>query len=237
METNSREIQGLDEGFGEIIFSILRGKLDTITVGIVESYDPGKQSLKVQPAIMRKRLNEDEAKARPIIADVRVIFPGSGEYWQTFPISTGDPVVLLAPSRSLDLWMDSGGVVDPKSTRIFDLSDAIAIPGILDDKNIIPNLTNDGFYIRKKDGSKHLRLNDSGVHVLGNLDVTGALTVSETISATGTIQSTGGDVVAGTISLKNHTHSVTGLPVTNATPTDPTKPVTATGATGAPIGV
>lgn len=178
METNNRETIPLDEGLGSIIFSILRGKVDTITVGIVESYDPDSQIVTVQPAIKRKRENEDESKPRPVLADVRIVFPGSGDYWLTFPITAGDPVLLLAPSRSLDNWLNSGGIVDPGSDRIFDLSDAVAVPGILDDDSIIPDLKNDGLYLRKKDESKYIKLHDDGVDVLGDLDVDGDVTVS-----------------------------------------------------------
>lgn len=261
METNNRETVSLDEGLGSIIFSILRGKVDTVTVGIVESYDPSNQTVSVQPAIMRRRENEDEAKPRPVIEDVRVVFPGSGDFWLTFPINQGDPVLLLAPSRSLDVWMDSGGVVDPDSTRIFDLSDAVAIPGILDDGSVIDALEQDGIYLQKKDGTKYLRVTEDGIDALGDMEVDGNLTVTGSIEATGNITTTTGnvnvpagdvtasgtvsaatvtagtvtgstDVVGGGVSLANHTHTVNG---TAALVTPGTGSSAVTGTTTPPV--
>ena len=214
METDNRETVPLDEGLSRIILGILRGRLDTVTVGIVEKYDPGRQVVSVQPAIMRKRENEESPSLRPIIEDVRVVFPGSGDYWITFPIVPGDPVLLLVPSRSLDVWFASGGIVDPGSPNMFDLSDAVAIPGILDDGSIIPELKTDGVYVRTRQigggldpslPASFIRLHPGGVDVQGNLTVEGEIT------ATGDITSETGDVVATGVSLRNHTHTVNGV--------------------------
>jgi hypothetical protein len=39
-------------------------------------------------------------------------------------------VALVFSDRSLDRWLNAGGVVDPGTYRMHDLSDAIAIPGL-----------------------------------------------------------------------------------------------------------
>ena len=57
----------------------------------------------------------------------------------------------------------------------------------------------DGFAIGTDDGSIYLAVTDSGIVILGDVEITGNLTVTGDITATG-------DVVAGGISLKNHTH-------------------------------
>lgn len=232
METNNRETIPLDEGLGTIIFSILRGKVDTVTVGLVESYDPDSQIVTVQPAIMRRRESEDEAKPRPVLADVRIVFPGSGDYWVTFPISQGDPVLLLAPSRSLDNWLNSGGIVDPDSDRIFDLSDAIAIPGILNDGAIIPELKNDGFYLRTRETggfaalplldptlpNTFIKLSDGEVQIGGDLNVVGDINVLGDV--VGNIMVAG--VSTGTVSLLNHVHPTAAVgPPSPPTPDPP----------------
>lgn len=54
----------------------------------------------------------------------------------------------------------------------------------------------------------HISAKD-GVSVVGNLDVDGDITATGTITATGDIKSTDGDIIAGEISLKNHTHNFT----------------------------
>lgn len=204
-------------------------EIHTATVGLVQKWNQLKQTIEVQPAIMRKREDEDEAKPLGLITDVRVIFPGSGDYWATFDITPGDPVLLIIPERSLDVWLNQGGIVDPKSSRSFSMSDALAIPGVLDDLSIIPGLEtlNGGFYIRKKDGTKYIKLGDLGAEVLGDLNVIGNIT------ATGNISTATGDVIAGGVSLKSHTHPTTGT-VSNAVPATP-GPVTSAGSTGSPV--
>jgi hypothetical protein len=56
---------------------------------------------------------------------------GAGAYKITFPVAAGDIVLLCFAQTSLDNWLQLGGVVDPQDSRKFDLSDAIAIPGLL----------------------------------------------------------------------------------------------------------
>lgn len=70
------------------------------------------------------------------------------------------------------------------------------------------------------------------INVTGDITATGNVTVEGTISATGDIKSTGGDVVAGGVSLKDHTHMFTyspgpsepvTVPTAGPTPTKPSK--------------
>jgi hypothetical protein len=62
---------------------------------------------------------------------VPVIFPRAGEASLTFPVSPGDACLLLFIERSTDLWKSVGGIVAPNDPRKFDLSDAVAIMGLM----------------------------------------------------------------------------------------------------------
>ncbi len=66
----------------------------------------------------------------PVITNVPVVWPGAGGFRLTFPIATGDTVLLVFSDRSLDVWLAKGGEVDPGDPRRHALSDAIAIPGL-----------------------------------------------------------------------------------------------------------
>lgn len=101
--------------------------------GRVESYDSSTQRASVQPLL--KRGYEDEEGERqveilPVIQDVPIVFPGSGSYADTFPISKGDIVLLVFMENSIDRWLSVGGLIDPSDDRRFALSDAVAIPGL-----------------------------------------------------------------------------------------------------------
>jgi hypothetical protein len=66
----------------------------------------------------------------PKIYRVPVLFQRTDKVAISFPLVKGDTVTLIFSERSLDVWLDNGGNVDPKDTRKFDLTDAIAIPGL-----------------------------------------------------------------------------------------------------------
>ena len=103
---------------------------------IVETYDATRQAVSVQPAI--RRAYDDEEGTRtveqlPIITDVPVIFPGAAGYRMTMPIAQGDTVMLLFSEASMERWLTVAGRQgegDPVDDRRFDLSDAVAIPGL-----------------------------------------------------------------------------------------------------------
>ena len=103
--------------------------------GRVESYDPSTQRATVQPLIMDGHIDEDDerqAERLPVVSDVPVMFPGSGAYRVTWPVTIGDTVLLVFSSSSLDLWLARGGEVDPQDDRRHNISDAVAILGLFD---------------------------------------------------------------------------------------------------------
>lgn len=99
----------------------------------VESYDADKQKASLQPLLLD--FYEDERGARkterlPVVSDVPVLFPSGGGAFVTFPVATGDTGLLLCADRSLDVWLNRGGEVDPNDTRCHHLTDAVFLPGL-----------------------------------------------------------------------------------------------------------
>ena len=97
---------------------------------IVESFDPEKQTVSVQPAITENiRVGEEAAKTArlPILTDIPICFPRAGGYSITLPIKKGDECLLVFADMCIDGWWQSGGVQDQMETRRHDLSDAFAI--------------------------------------------------------------------------------------------------------------
>lgn len=116
----------------EVIRNAIEGRLVDLHTALpaqVISFDKDKQSVDVQPQIQRKFKNGDIIDL-PVIADVPLMFPRAGTAFISFPIREGDQVLLIFCERSIDRWVQDGGIVDPDDTRKHDLSDAIAIPGL-----------------------------------------------------------------------------------------------------------
>lgn len=195
-------------------------EVNTTMPGKVISYDPATNRATVRPSLP-KMLASGEPLPPPDVVRVPVVWPkgSGGTVGLTLPLKPGDGVMLHFAQRSLEGWLE-GQDVAPDDPRRFDLVDAVAVPG----------LAATGISANKDDVELHfgpvkLRLKPDGGATLetagGNL----------TISADGVAAFTGprvtvsgdvivqGDVVAGTISLRNHKHvgvqsggSLTGVP-------------------------
>lgn len=111
------------------------GEVNTCLPGRVEYYDSSTGRATVQPLVKRGFRSEEEGvrevERRPTITEVPVIFPGSGGVRIKFPIVVGDAVLLVFSSASLEKWLEFGAELDPEDDRKFHLTDAIAIPGLL----------------------------------------------------------------------------------------------------------
>lgn len=101
----------------------------------VERYDGVKGLVDVQPLLKIAAENEQGdrvAEQLPVIPNVPLIYPGSGNFRVTFPVAQGDTVLIVFSENSLDIWLTQGGLVDPLDDRRHALSDAVAIPGLRD---------------------------------------------------------------------------------------------------------
>ena len=102
--------------------------------GRVESYDPATQKASVKPLIKNRIVpsfeNQEVLEVLPVINNVPVAHPRSGDFFMHLPIQPGDRVLLVFCQRSLELYKDSNGRdVDPSDVRTHDIADAVAYPG------------------------------------------------------------------------------------------------------------
>lgn len=176
--------------------------------GILVSYNDKTVRARVRPSLP-KMLASGVPLDAPEIVEVPVVWPRgmAGKAGITFPLSPGDGMLLVFSQRSLEGWL-SGQNVAPDDPRRFDLSDAVAVPGLLA-SNAPANATDAEFHF----GPVKLRLKPDGG---GTLETAGG---NLTISPSGEAAFTGprvtvsgdvivqGDVRAGTISLRNHVHT------------------------------
>lgn len=98
----------------------------------VTAYDPAKMTVSAQPCVKGNVRQQDGTSKQvnmPLCVDVPVVFPHGGGFSLTFPIASGDEVLLVFSSRCIDGWWQEGGVQPALDKRMHDLSDAFAIPG------------------------------------------------------------------------------------------------------------
>jgi hypothetical protein len=139
--------------------------LHTALPGQIEEYDYTTQRAKVKPLIQRQDA-DGTLESFPVIVDVPVVWPRSGGASLTFPVAAGDTVLLIFSERSLDWWLSMGGDSAPGDPRRFDLSDAIAIPGLypFSAASLDPN----GQDVRLQMGGAQIVINPGGKIALGN---------------------------------------------------------------------
>lgn len=95
--------------------------------GEVNNFD-GKFAT-VKPLIKKVFIDGDVLDL-PNLVKVPIIFPRTKTSGIVFPISRGDGVLLLFTERAIERWKSTGSASEPGDPRRFDLSDAVAIPGL-----------------------------------------------------------------------------------------------------------
>lgn len=124
---------GSTENLSDVIRQVVLNRQTELMTALpaeIVSYDFRTQKASVKPVINRK-FADGKIQPYPIINNVPVIFTRSGGASMTFPVKTGDTVLLVFMARSIDTWVTNGGTVDQDDNRLHDLNDAVAIPGLI----------------------------------------------------------------------------------------------------------
>ncbi len=134
----------LDNAKQEIFFG-----LNCPQVGIIDSFDAATQKASVRIAVLR--VVPTGQIAYPLLTDCPVYFPRGGDAYMTFPVSAGDPCLVLFNDRDLDNWFTTGNVVAPNSQRAHSLSDGLVLVGIRNLATPAPNVDPDAVSLWKGD--------------------------------------------------------------------------------------
>lgn len=102
----------------------------TALPGAIESYDAVKGRAKVKPQIQEVQDSTGKYKPLPVVPGVPVIFPGGAAASLTMPLAKGDTGLLIFTKHALEVWLSRGGDVAPGDPRLFDLTDAVFLPGL-----------------------------------------------------------------------------------------------------------
>ena len=109
--------------------------LYTSMPGEITEYDKDTGLATVKPLLKRKYISEEQSVELPLITNVPVCFPRVGKSRLRFPVSAGDEGEIRWQMRSIDIWLKTGGTVDPQDPRKFSISDATFWPGLTSQAN------------------------------------------------------------------------------------------------------
>jgi len=220
-----------------LIDTLMRERLKTLstsTVGHILTFDASSQRAQVQPGIQRVDLDGNVHNPPPI-NDVPVVFIGGSTSHIEFEVKPNDEGLLLFSQRNLDGWKQSGGVAPNPTARFHNMQDCIFIHGVRSLPQAVQGFENNG--IRMRHGDNHVWIKNDGTIVSSNakashtigadgsfefdngagfirVSTSGEVTINGfTIppigkgeaSFDGTISAK--DMKAGSISLKDHTHT------------------------------
>ena len=114
----------------ELVINSKLADLHVALPGEIVEYDAGTNQASVQPQIKRRFESTMELVSLPILNNVPVVFPRSGDSHLVFPVKSGTTGQILFNERSLDAWQQAGRDVDPDDFRRHDLNDAVFLPGL-----------------------------------------------------------------------------------------------------------
>lgn len=176
--------------------------IHTAMPGEIILYDAGAGTATVKP-IGKFITSDGKELDYPTITEAPVSFPfcQNAGVGIAFPVKKGDSCIIIVSEVELDAWRSGA---DSEGSLRFDLTSAMVIPGLLEGgssaserasrENAViltagdAEVTVSGDGCKIDTGSTVLNVSDSGVSIKGNLTVTG-------------------DVKAGSVSLKEHTHT------------------------------
>lgn len=200
-------------------------KINCVKIGKIVSFNSSKQSANVS------------IEDYPQLSGVPVHFPKGADFSIQFPVKEGDDCIVLFCDTDLDNWVEGKGYIPAFSGDVHGLNGAVALVGISNSATKIDDYSTNGLKIKYKDtyvdlqdtqteikcgennvkidstgitltvGATILQVSSLGVNITGNLVVSGTIGAAS-ISAGG-VSMADGDITAGDIGLKTHTHTYT----------------------------
>ena len=158
--------------------------------GTIVSYD-GRRAV-IRPGLS-KLIADGRIIAAPDVVSVPVVWPTAmgGKCRISMPMQAGDGVLLHFSERSLESWHDAGNPI-PDDPRQYDLSDAVAVPGLNPDSVGVQVNTTD---LMISFGSASIRITPEGEIILKGTQIT-----------TDTPYVSTAEVTANNIPLSSHIH-------------------------------
>jgi len=180
---------------------------------VIYSFDAIKQTCVARPALQDiTRLSGNEITFDlPDLLDVPVQCVRGGGFSVTVPLQQGDEGFVIFQDMCIDAWWQSGlpssvaqGLMD--RYRRHDLSDAVFVPGIWSQPNVLSDYSTESLQIRSDNGTVIIDVSDDGVQITAptvSVQCTGTAVVSaEKVQVSATSMAT---VNANQITLESDT--------------------------------
>lgn len=154
-------------------------ELHTAIPGKFVGYDPDTGMAEVKPYGMF-RAPTGKNMEYPVLTEVPVILPQCFSLGVeiAFPIKKDDDCLLIISEQELDAWLYDE---ESDAELHFDLTSAIAIPGLSREKNSAMSEACKSGSLVLKCGSNKISISKNGVAIQGNLIVDGNITVTGTL--------------------------------------------------------
>lgn len=195
-------------------FDDIQSSLWTALPAIVDSVNLTNQTITAQPAINASITNESgevEIVNLPLLVDVPIVFPKAGGFALTFPIASGDEVLIIFSSRCIDGWWQSGGIQNSPEFRMHDLSDGFAIFAPTSQPKRLNNINASSVELRDYNRSNYINISNSGaitINASSNITLNAPLiTINGDINYAGSFNQTSGSMISlGKKIDGTHTH-------------------------------
>lgn len=131
-------------------------KIRVSEIGIVQSFDPVKQTVTVRLATTENIIKAGAVVQQDpyLLSDVPIKMPRAGGFSITFPIQPGDEVIVHFCDKCIDAWHQSGNATNNQlEWRRHDLSDGVADFSVWSEPNALSNYSTDSLQIRSDDGT------------------------------------------------------------------------------------
>ena len=148
-------------------------EVHTCLPAVVTKVNTADQLIDCQLTIKRKL--KGQLVLLPILVNVPVRYPRSNTFSITFPLEVDDHVMIIFAERSIDVWLQEGGIQNPFDVRRHSLSDAFAIPMMYPQTDTIPDFDETDLQIKTNTGSTKITVKASeGIDIFstGNVDIT-----------------------------------------------------------------
>lgn len=151
----------------EVVIDARLRELHFALPGQVTEYNSVTNQVSVRPQIKRKYKGADTAHDLPIVNNVPVVFPRTANAHLSLPLAVGDFGQIVFNERSLDLWQERGRAVDPEDPRKLDLNDAVFLPGLYPQTQMIMR-SGEANSLEIRNNTAHVEITDGGKYKIQN---------------------------------------------------------------------
>lgn len=184
------DIYGSEEREKQKVSKSIKQSIHVCLPCVVQSYNISQRTVDVQPTIREKITNEDgriEYAKYPLLINVPIVFPQSGNFYISFPINLGDECIVVFSDLSIDNWWVNGGVQNPVENRRHDLSDGIAIFGIRNKNRYSNSISNNSLILKNEKSGVGIEIDENDIKITAKVQRSGGesietRTVSEIFS-------------------------------------------------------